>query len=48
MSDDLRMQSGVACVSKDIVIETIEEYDWVQIAGAVKHPEEGKIGYIFK
>jgi len=43
MSDDLRMHSGVACVSKDIVIETIEEYDWVQIAGAVKHPEEGKI-----
>ena len=43
MSYDLRMHSGVACVSKDIVIETIEEYDWVQIAGAVKHPEEGKI-----
>ena len=37
------MHSGVACVSKDIVLETIHHYDWVQIGGAIKHPEEGKI-----
>ena len=43
MSDDLRMHSGVACVSKDIVIETIRQYDWVQIGGAISHPEEGKV-----
>ena len=43
MSDDLRMHSGVATVSKDIVIETLNEYDWAQIGGAIKHPEEGKI-----
>ena len=43
MSDDLRMHSGVATVSKDIVMETLNEYDWVQIAGAIKHPEKGKI-----
>jgi glycosyltransferase involved in cell wall biosynthesis len=43
MSDDLRMHSGVATVSKDIVIETLNEYDWVQIGGAIKHPEVGKI-----
>jgi len=43
MSDDLRMHSGVATVSKDIVIETIHQYDWVQLGGAIKHPEEGKI-----
>ena len=43
MSDDLRMHSGVATVSKDIVIETLHEYDWVQIGGAIKHPEVGKI-----
>mgnify|MGYP003145956109 CR=1 FL=1 len=29
MSDDLRMHSGVATVSKDIVLETLNEYDWV-------------------
>ena len=43
MSDDLRMHSGVATVSKDIVIETLNEYDWAQIGGAIKHPEVGKI-----
>jgi len=39
----LRMHSGVATVSKDIVMETLNEYDWVQLGGAIKHPEEGKI-----
>ena len=43
MSDDLRMHSGVATVSKDIVFETLHEYDWVQMGGAIKHPEAGKI-----
>ena len=43
MSDDLRMHSGVATVSKDIVFETLHEYDWVQIGGAIKHPDTGKI-----
>ena len=43
MSDDLRMHSGVATVSKDIVMETLNEYDWVQIGGAINHPEKGKI-----
>ena len=43
MSDDLRMHSGVATVAKDIVFETLNEYDWVQIGGAIKHPEKGKV-----
>ncbi|OUX54498.1 MAG: hypothetical protein CBE47_00700 [Pelagibacteraceae bacterium TMED287] len=43
LSDDIRMHSGVATVSKDIVFGTLKEYDWVQIAGAIKHPEKGKI-----
>ena len=43
MSDDLRMHSGIATVSKDIVVETLHKYDWVQLAGAIKHPEEGKV-----
>ena len=43
LSDDIRMHSGVATVSKDIVFGTLNEYDWVQIAGAIKHPEKGKI-----
>ena len=43
LSDDIRMHSGVATVSKDIVFGTLKEYDWVQISGAIKHPEKGKI-----
>ena len=43
LSDDLRMHSGIATVSKDIVMETLNEYDWVQIDGAIKHPDKGKV-----
>jgi hypothetical protein len=43
MSDDLRMHSGIATQSKEFVMGTFEHYDWVQIGGAVKHPENGKI-----
>ena len=43
LSDDLRMHSGIATQSKEFVMGTIHKYDWVQIGGAVKHPEQGKI-----
>jgi len=43
LSDDLRMHSGVATVSKDIVTGTLKHYDWVQIGGAINHPDQGKI-----
>tara|TARA_R100001594_G_scaffold128975_1_gene167464 strand:- start:2796 stop:4211 length:1416 start_codon:yes stop_codon:yes gene_type:complete len=43
LSDDLRMHSGIATQTKEFVMGTLHKYDWVQIAGAVKHPEEGKI-----
>ena len=43
LSDDLSMHSGIATQSKEFVMGTLDKYDWVQIAGAVKHPEQGKI-----
>ena len=43
MSDDLRMTSGVGTMSKEFVLGTVHHYDWVQIGGAITHPEEGKI-----
>jgi len=43
LSDDLRMHSGIATQSKEFVLGTMKNYDWVQIAGAVNHPEHGKI-----
>ena len=43
LSDDLRMSSGVGTMSKEFVLGTLQHYDWVQIGGAIKHPEDGKI-----
>ena len=42
LSDDLRMSSGVGTMSKEFVLGTAHHYDWVQIGGAIKHPENGK------
>ena len=43
LSDDLRMHSGIATQAKEFVMGTIDKYDWVQLGGAVKHPEQGKV-----
>ena len=43
LSDDLRMHSGVGTMSREIVFGTIDKYDWVQVGGAIKHPDAGKI-----
>jgi hypothetical protein len=43
LSDDLRMTSGIATMSKEIVLGTVHKYDWVQLGAAIKHPEIGKI-----
>ena len=40
--DDIRVHSGVATVAKEIVIHTSHHFNWVQIAGAIKHPDKGK------
>ena len=40
--DDIRVHSGVATVAKEIVLHTSHHFNWVQIAGAVKHPDKGK------
>jgi len=43
LSDDLRMSSGVGTMSREIVLGTIKEFDWVQVAGAIKHPDSNKV-----
>ena len=43
LADDLRMSSGVGTTSKEFVLGTLHHYDWVQIGGAIKHPDVGKI-----
>ena len=43
LSDDLRMTSGIATMSKELVLGTIHKYDWVQLGAAIQHPEFGKV-----
>jgi hypothetical protein len=43
LSDDIRMHSGVATMSKEIVVGTAHKYNWFQLGAALKHPEVGKI-----
>ena len=40
--DDIRVHSGVATVAKEIVMGTAHHFNWVNLAGAIKHPEKGK------
>ena len=40
--DDIRVHSGVATVAKEMVINTCQHFNWVQVAGAIKHPDAGK------
>ena len=42
-SDDMRMSSGVGTMSREMIVGTAHHFDWVQVGGAVKHPEEGKV-----
>ena len=42
LSDDLRMSSGIATVSKELVLGTLDKYHWIQLGAAVNHPEKGK------
>jgi len=43
LSDDMRMSSGIATMSKALVMGTLNEYDWFQVGAAIKHPDKGKV-----
>ena len=40
--DDIRMHSGIATVGKEVVLGTAHKYNWVNIGGAIQHPDFGK------
>jgi glycosyltransferase involved in cell wall biosynthesis len=42
LGDDLRMHSGVATMSREIVVNSAHRFNWVQLAGGINHPEKGK------
>ena len=42
ITDDIRVHSGVGGIGKEIVIHTAQHFNWVNIGGAIKHPDIGK------
>ena len=45
LADDCRLKSGVGTVSYELIKQTCHKYDWVQLGGALKHPDHGKPPY---
>ena len=48
IGDDIRSPGGVANICKNIILKTIDTFDWVQLASKPKHPEHGVIVDISK
>jgi glycosyltransferase involved in cell wall biosynthesis len=40
--DDIRVHSGIATVAKEIVLHSAQHFNYIQMAGALNHPEKGK------
>ena len=40
--DDIRVHSGVATVAREMVLNTAQHFNWVNVGGAIQHPEQGK------
>ena len=42
LSDDIRTQSGVGNMAREIITNTAHRYNWVNLGGALNHPDHGK------
>ena len=42
LSDDIRTHSGVGNMAREIIINSSHHFNWVNLGGAVKHPDVGK------
>jgi glycosyltransferase involved in cell wall biosynthesis len=42
ITDDIRFPSGVGSMGKEIILHTCHHFNWVNLGGAVNHPENGK------
>lgn len=41
--DDIRMNSGVGVVGREVVVNTVREFRWVVMGVSMKHPDKGKM-----
>ena len=42
LCDDIRMTSGISTMAREIVIGTAHRYNWINVGGAITHPDKGK------
>ena len=42
LSDDIRTHSGVGCQARNIIMNTAHHFNWVNLGGAVNHPDKGQ------
>ena len=42
LSDDIRTQSGVGNMAREIVTHTAHRYNWINLGGALNHPNKGQ------
>jgi glycosyltransferase involved in cell wall biosynthesis len=42
LCDDIRMTSGISTMAREMVIGTAHRFNWVNIGGAIQHPDKGK------
>ena len=42
LGDDFRLPSGIGTICREIIMNTVHHYDWVQLGAALQHPEAGK------
>ena len=42
LSDDLRMTSGISTMSREIVMGTVDRFNWIQLGAGINHNEAGK------
>lgn len=42
LCDDIRFTSGIATMAREIVVGTAHQFNWVNLGGAINHPEQGQ------
>ena len=42
LSDDMRMHSGIATMAREFILGTAQHYNWLNVGGAINHPDQGK------
>jgi glycosyltransferase involved in cell wall biosynthesis len=40
--DDIRVHSGVATVARELVMNTAQHFNWVNVGGAIQHQQQGQ------